>query len=92
MRRLFAAAAGLALASGVAAAQPVFEDLDTDRDGYISRAESAAENSLYENFEQVDRDGNGTVNIDEFVAYRGKSRFTPPEESEVPEIGAAPTQ
>ena len=92
MRSLFVAGTVLALASGAVFAQAVFEDLDTDRNGYISRAEAAAETGLYENFDQVDGDGNGTVNIDEFVAYRGAGRFTPPEESEVPEIGAAPTK
>lgn len=67
-----------------------FEELDTDGDGYISKPESTARLDLEVNFDSIDKDGNGRLNIKEYEAYQGKGRMSPPEESEIPEPGAAP--
>jgi Ca2+-binding EF-hand superfamily protein len=67
-----------------------FEDLDRDADGYISQSEAEARKDLKAGFASIDKDGDGRLTIGEYQAYEGKGRMSPPEESEVPEPGAAP--
>ncbi len=89
---ILAVATVLSVAPALAAAALVYEDLDTNADGYLSRSEVASDPTLYEEFDRVDSNGDGKINIDEFVAEEGRGRFVPPEENEVSEIGAAPTK
>lgn len=86
------AAAGLVSSAAMAEYAATFEDIDSDRDGYISAAEAKVRPALAEVFAAADANKDGKLNIDEFVAYESAGRFTPPEESEVAEIGAAPTE
>ncbi|MBD3619312.1 MAG: calmodulin [Chromatiales bacterium] len=83
----------MVVAFGTAAMAEVpmtFEDLDRDANGYISQSEAAARKDLKAGFAAIDRDGDGRLTIGEYQAYEGKGRMSPPEESEVPEPGAAP--
>ena len=71
--RLFAASS-LAAAVAVGAAEPLppqdrpeaFRKLDTDRDGYISRQEAAAQPEVAANFDKADRDRDGRLSPEEF--------------------------
>jgi Ca2+-binding EF-hand superfamily protein len=85
--------AGALLLSGtVASAEPptTFETLDTDGDGYISSTEAGARADLKESWQAIDKNTDNQLDITEFSAFEGEGRFTPPEESEEPGLGAAP--
>lgn len=68
----------------------VYEDLDTNADGYLSSSEARANMDIAGKFKQIDKNADGKINIEEFQAYMGKHRQSPPEEMEIPEPGAAP--
>lgn len=88
MQLVFVFLANLAFVN-VYAANQVFDDIDTDKDGYISKSEAEANKSIQSNWDKVDRDMNGKVDISEFSAFEGEGMFQPPELEE-PEPGAAP--
>jgi len=67
-----------------------FEEIDVDGDGYISAKEAEVRTDLSENLQASDTNQDGKLNSAEFSAFEGKGRFTPPEESEIAEPGAAP--
>jgi len=69
---------------------PTFEDLDVNSDGYISKQEAKAYKDLTKKWEKVDTNKDGRADIDEFTRFESAGRFEPPEESETPELGAAP--
>ena len=77
--------------SAVAADYPsTFESLDTDGNGYISDTEAKARTDLSENWKDIDKNTDNQLDITEFSAFESEGRFTPPEESEEPGLGAAP--
>jgi hypothetical protein len=85
--------AGAMLLSGTLwAAEPpmTFEALDTDGDGYISNTEAGAREDLTKGWQAIDKNTDNKLDITEFSAFESEGRFTPPEESEEPGIGAAP--
>jgi len=85
--------AGAIVSSGIlwAAEQPMtFEALDTDGDGYISNKEAGAREDLTKGWQAIDKNTDNKLDITEFSAFESEGRFTPPEESEEPGIGAAP--
>lgn len=67
-----------------------FEGLDTNGDGYISAEEAAYREDLTQNWKRIDTDNDNQLDSSEFSAFEGEGRMTPPEESEIPEPGAAP--
>jgi len=67
-----------------------FEELDGDSDGYITAAEAKASKNIAKNFKKVDTDRDGKISITEFQYFMGKDLFTPPEDTEIEEPGAAP--
>ena len=67
-----------------------FDELDTDHDGYISKSEAQNTKDLSKDWAKADKDKNDKLDVSEFSAFESKGRFVPPEESEEPEIGAAP--
>ncbi len=83
---------GLSLSGALYAqdSEPViFEDIDTDHDGAISREEARVRMDLVNNFSEIDSNNNGTLSVDEYTAYHNKGHLVP-EEVEIPEPGAAP--
>jgi Ca2+-binding EF-hand superfamily protein len=70
-------------------APSLFEELDSNHNGAISKTEAAARMDLSNNFDSIDKNGNGSLSVDEYTAYENKGRMVP-EEVEVPEPGAAP--
>lgn len=78
--------------AAIAGETAVYESLDADGNGYLSRSEAAGNDAVYEAFDSADANADGQLNIDEFMAFESEGRFVPPEENEVPELGAAPTQ
>lgn len=67
-----------------------FEELDNNKNGYITMDEAKQSHDISSNFKQIDTNGDGNVTITEFQVHMGKGRMTPPEEMETPEPGAAP--
>lgn len=79
-----------AAATVYAADRPViFEDLDTNADGCISKQEANVRPDLVKNFVEIDKDKSGTLCVDEYTAYENKGKLAP-DEVEIPEVGAAP--
>ncbi len=68
----------------------IFEDIDTDHNGAISRDEAKVRMDLASNFDEIDKNGNGSLSVDEYTDYHNKGRLVP-EEVEIPEPGAAPS-
>lgn len=69
-----------------------FGELDADNNAYISSKEASVRKDLVKNFKKIDRDADGKIDLSEYQAYEGKGRYQPPEETETPELGAAPTE
>jgi len=69
----------------------MFEDIDANADGCISKTEATARQSLSDNFAKADTDKSGTVCVDEYTTWHNKGRMEK-EEVEIPEPGAAPVK
>lgn len=67
-----------------------FESLDTNGDGYISASESEDYKALNANWERADANQDGQLDVSEFSAFEHEGQMTPPQESEIGEVGAAP--
>ncbi len=50
--------------------RPDFAALDRNRDGYVSKAEAAAEREIAKRFAQFDRDGDGRLSPEEYAAAK----------------------
>ena len=90
---IIAVASAIVLSTAPAVAEEyvqTFEEIDVDGDGYISAKEAEVRTDLSENLQASDTNKDGKLNSAEFSAFEGKGRFTPPEESEIAEPGAAP--
>lgn len=95
MKKLILTSIGFCLALGVmttAAGEPVltFEDIDINADGYISKEEAMVYKDMNTNWTKVDANKDGHADIDEFSRFEAIGRFSPPDDSEVSEPGAAP--
>jgi len=55
-----------------------FDDLDKNWDGYLSKKEAAVRKDLGNEWDSIDLNSDGKLNIDEFSAFEGRGRFTPP--------------
>lgn len=60
---------------GVAAfntqANTLFDELDLNKDGFISEVEAAANSKVTEVFEELDTNEDGQISKDEFAAFEG---------------------
>ena len=68
-----------------------FNEVDSNSDGYLSKAEAIERGDLARQWSKIDKDGDDQIDLSEFTAYESSGRFAPPEESQI-EIGAAPIQ
>ncbi len=74
------AAATQATPASPAAEQPktkTWADVDSDKDGKISKTESASEPAVGQIFEQADADKDGNLTTDEYKAYIAKANGAP---------------
>lgn len=95
MKKWILTSIGFCLALGittVAIGAPAitFEDFDINADGYISKQEAAAYKDMNTHWATVDADKDGRADIDEFSRFEAIGRFSPPNDSEISEPGAAP--
>ena len=67
-----------------------FDEIDADANGVISHTEGNVRPDITNNWAKIDTNEDGKLSITEYAAYEGKNRFAPPEEVEMPELGAAP--
>lgn len=82
----------LSCSAAFAQGEPIiFEEIDTDHNGAISREEARVRMDLSSNFAAIDTNGNGSLSVDEYSSYHNKGRMVP-EEVEIPEPGAAPVR
>lgn len=78
------------LMTNIFAAGPViFDDIDTDADGCISKEEASVRDDMVKNFKMIDKNKDGSICVDEYTVYENKGKLSP-EEVEIPEVGAAP--
>lgn len=82
----------VALAGDTLPQSATFEEIDADSDGYITKAEALRRDDLAKKWLKIDVDENDKITIKEFTAYESQGRFSPPEDSQTPELGAAPHQ
>jgi hypothetical protein len=68
----------------------VYDDMDTDANGYITKAEAKVRPDLLKNWDKADKDGDGKLTVTEYENYEGKGRLGSPEDLAEPEPGAAP--
>lgn len=69
----------------------MFDDIDANADGCISKSEAVTRPTLSDNFSKADTDKSGTVCVDEYTTWHNKGRMEK-EEVEIPEVGAAPVK
>lgn len=69
----------------------IFEEIDANHDGAISKSEAEVRTDLHADFAAADTDGNGTLSVDEYSSYMNKGQMMP-EDVEIPEPGAAPVK
>ena len=69
----------------------IFDDIDGDGDGYITKTEAEGLTEIKENWKKADSDKDGKIDVSEFSAFEGRNMFQPAEVEE-PEPGAAPTE
>ena len=51
-----------------------FNDMDKDRDGYLTKREAANSSHLVQQWEQADRDANQQIDRSEFSAFESKAQ------------------
>ena len=68
----------------------VFDDIDSDGDGYITKKEARDLTAIKSDWKKADRDNDGKIDVAEFSAFEGRDMFQPADVEE-PEPGAAPT-
>jgi Ca2+-binding EF-hand superfamily protein len=93
----FLASAAMVLSPGLSAeemqGQASFQQLDSDKDGYVTIIEATGQNQLLRQWTEVDKDTDGRLEITEFSAFEAEpGSFVPVENPDAPEIGAAPTR
>ena len=93
IKHLIAAAALLPLAAFAdnATNEGLFNTLDQDRNGMITKAEAAKDAKLTTEWSKIDADNNGSIDLSELAAYTPAKAFEPVEGENEP-IGAAPTK
>lgn len=67
----------------------MFEDIDSDSSGCISRDEAKSYPEIKKDFSKIDTDNDNKICIDEYTAYVNKG-LNAPMEVEIREPGAAP--
>ena len=73
--------------------QDSFNKLDADKDGYISQQEAKGNKKLIEQWDVVDADADGQLEMSEFSAFEtGKAAGFTPAEPDDPSLGAAPAE
>lgn len=68
----------------------VFEDIDFNTDGWISREEAKRRMDLFENWDVIDLDSDGLISSMEYIRYEGRDGFGLPFEAQDMDPGAAP--
>jgi hypothetical protein len=68
----------------------VFENVDGNADGYISKSEAKVRKDLQDNWKSIDIDNDDKLDISEFSAFEGEGRLVPPQDPDMGELGAAP--
>lgn len=69
----------------------VFNALDKNSDGVISKEEAASVEKLVNDWSAIDTDKSGSIEVSEFAALESAEAYSPVEAEDEP-IGAAPTK
>lgn len=82
MKKFAIVAAGLVLSSGLAFADEetnamTFEQLDQDRNGYLTQPEAAMDKDVSENFIEADENEDGYISAAEYGKIKDKMKQQP---------------
>ena len=72
-----ASATGSAQAAGSTSGKKSWSDVDTDKNGSLSKSEASSVPALSQVFEQADADADGSLTADEYKAYVAKAQGGP---------------
>ena len=86
-----AMAVSFAALAGEMGNEKVFKSLDKNSDGKITKEEAASSEKLVKDWDKIDKDKSGNIEVAEFAALESAQAYTPMEDENEP-IGAAPTQ
>jgi len=68
----------------------IYENIDSNADGWIDRSEAAERQDLIQNWHVIDTDNDGVIGDLEFLRYEGKDMYEPPYDSQDMDPGAGP--
>ena len=68
----------------------IYENIDSNTDGWIDRNEAAQRQDLIQNWHEIDTDNDGVIGDLEFLRYEGKDLYVPPYDSQDMDPGAGP--
>ena len=77
--------------AGEAENENVFNALDKNSDGVITKEEAAGVEKLVKDWGSIDKDKSGSIEVSEFAALESAEAYSPVEAEDEP-IGAAPTK
>jgi hypothetical protein len=82
----------LAAAHSVTAenAYPIYEEIDFNTDGWISKQEASQRPDLLANWERIDTNNDGLIGPMEYLHYESGSSYVPPDDRQDMDPGAAP--
>ncbi len=83
----------LGLSAEEMSSQATFQQLDQNKDGYVSIIEATGQNELLKQWSTVDTDTDGRLEITEFSAFEEEpATYSPAVDPDDVDIGAAPTR
>ena len=68
----------------------MYEDIDFNTDGWIDRSEALQRLDLIENWDSIDQNSDGVIEINEYLRYEGQDGYGLPYESQDMDPGAGP--
>lgn len=67
-----------------------YEDIDFNTDGWIDKSEASQRLDLIDNWNWIDQDSDGLIEISEYLRYESRDGYGLPYESQDMDPGAAP--
>jgi len=68
----------------------VFEEIDSNVDGWIDRQEASQRQDLIQNWHMIDSNKDGLIGDIEYLRYEGRDMYVPPYDSQDMDPGAGP--
>ncbi|MGD8999504.1 MAG: hypothetical protein PVF75_03745 [Granulosicoccaceae bacterium] len=68
----------------------IYEEIDFNTDGWISKQEASKRPDLLANWERIDTNSDGLIGPMEYLHYEGGNSYAPPDDRQDMDPGAAP--